>query len=167
MLRYRSMKGDYRTLDDSGFFLVSSMIIYVRGARHDQQSIPRTIPPLTFFFSTIPRCVLPLTLTKLKHRHCHLAVAPILTVCINVTKVLCILLQIIVFPQRKEIRFNKCNVKTFKPTDFSISKTINCEVINYVILNKFWESIFQFHTQYYRNAYFSTCQSKTIYMSRR
>jgi len=44
------LKGDYRTVDDSGFFLVSSMIIYVRGARHDQQSIPRAIPPLTFFY---------------------------------------------------------------------------------------------------------------------
>lgn len=46
---YQTMKGDYRALDDSGLFLVSSMIIYVRGARHDQQSILRTIPPLTFF----------------------------------------------------------------------------------------------------------------------
>lgn len=56
---YWSMKGDYRALDDSGFFLVSSMIIYVRGARHDQQSIPRTIPPLTFFFYDTPMYVTP------------------------------------------------------------------------------------------------------------
>jgi len=57
------LKGDYRTVDDSGFFLVSSMIIYVRGARHDQQSIPRAILPLTFLCDALPP-----TLTKLKDR---------------------------------------------------------------------------------------------------
>lgn len=65
---YRSMKGDYRALDDSGFFF-SIVDDNLRQGCATRSAINTSNDTSPNVFSTMPRCVLPLTLTKPKDHH--------------------------------------------------------------------------------------------------